>query len=76
MPECHGERWCQILYWLVVTRLCYTYSLVMCKNYAWSARGFGIEYSANWPTKLLHLLLIDKCKVKVEIAERIALSCL
>ena len=28
LPECHGERWCQMLYWLVVTRLCNTHSLV------------------------------------------------
>ena len=24
--------------------------------YAWSVRGLGIGYSANWPTKQLHLL--------------------
>ena len=47
LPECHRERWCQMLYWLVVTRLW---------NYAWLARDLGIHYSANWPTKLLHLL--------------------
>ena len=54
LPECHGERWCQMLYWLAVTRLCNT--LACSKNYAWSARGLGINYCANWPTKLLHLL--------------------
>ena len=32
LPECHGERWCQMLYWLVVTRLCNTYSLVECSH--------------------------------------------
>ena len=30
--ECHGERWCQMLYWLVVTRLCNTRSLVECSH--------------------------------------------
>ena len=49
LPEYHGECWCQMLYWLVVTRLCNTHSLVECKNYARSAKGLG----ANWPTKLL-----------------------
>ena len=33
LMECHGVRWCQMLYWLVV-----------------------LDYCANWPTKLLHLL--------------------
>ena len=32
LPECHGDRWCQMLYWLVVTRLCNTCSLVECSH--------------------------------------------
>ena len=32
LPECHGERWCQMLYWLVVTKLCNTRSLVECSH--------------------------------------------
>ena len=30
--ECHGESWCQMLYWLVVTRLCNTRSVVECSH--------------------------------------------
>ena len=30
--ECRGERWCQMLYWLVVTRQCNTRSLVECSH--------------------------------------------
>ena len=37
LPERDGKRWCQLLYWLVVTRLCNAHNLVECK-YAWSAR--------------------------------------
>ena len=34
LPECHGECWCQLLYWLMVTRLCkfFTRSLVECSH--------------------------------------------
>ena len=31
--ECDGKCWCQMLYWLVVTRPCITHSIVECKNY-------------------------------------------
>ena len=30
--ECCGEHWCQMLYWLVVTRQCNTLSLVECSH--------------------------------------------
>ena len=32
LPEYHGERWFQMLCWLVVTRLCNTHSLVECSH--------------------------------------------
>ena len=32
LPECFREHWCQMLYWLVVTRLCNTHSLVECSH--------------------------------------------
>ena len=42
---------------LVVTRLLPIVLLnVAMKNYAWSARDLGIDYSVNWPTKQLYLL--------------------
>ena len=53
----HGEHWCEILYWLVVTRLI-IHSLVecsQCKN-AWPARSLGIDYGTNWPNSVVGVL--------------------
>ena len=57
---CHGECMCRMPYWLVVTRLCYTHSLVECSHVkamlGQQEALDRIDYRANWSTKQVHLL--------------------